>query len=305
MNPGILPPPTQFATMPRGLLGRPTPVPVPDQYWHPDALGWRNRVLRNGGSVSSLATMRAVSQFCWDIESAGLRNRFYRLNLFCGDQLAAALVPLFLAESATAVTRGSTTDTNIGPFVSGDFANTGATAGLKGDGATKSLNTGLNANTITASRAVFGVGVLATDTRVSALFAAAMGLYDTGTSLAYDVELRRTNSDRNCLLGIFNPTSAYGEPVLSAPAAAGNLVCTFPNYYRNAIPTGTIGTAATTYTAAHPIYVFGVNNGASAVTVSRTDARLGWYMIGVDMSQVDVLSFNAAINNFNAALSRR
>lgn len=28
MNPGILTPPTQYATMPRGLLGRPTPVPV-------------------------------------------------------------------------------------------------------------------------------------------------------------------------------------------------------------------------------------------------------------------------------------
>lgn len=30
MNPGILTPPTQYATMPRGLLGRPTPVPVID-----------------------------------------------------------------------------------------------------------------------------------------------------------------------------------------------------------------------------------------------------------------------------------
>lgn len=57
--------------------------------FHPEAQDWRNRVITNGGTVSG-STLTAVSNFCRSIDAAGLRDRFYRLNLFCGTGLSAA-----------------------------------------------------------------------------------------------------------------------------------------------------------------------------------------------------------------------
>ena len=61
---------------------------------HPEAVAWRDAVVDNGGSVSG-ATLAAVSDFCNAIDAAGIRDRFYRLNLFAGTGLNAALVPLY------------------------------------------------------------------------------------------------------------------------------------------------------------------------------------------------------------------
>jgi hypothetical protein len=250
-------------------------------------------------------TMSAVSQFCRRIDAGGLRDRFYRLNLFCGDGLTAALVPLYRAESRTATARGNTTDTNNGPFVSADYNNTGSSSGLKGNGTSKFLNTGIAGNSITASNIHLGVGLLATDTRAAA-FHGAMGTFNSTGSLAYTLEIRRTNSDRNCVAGSFgSPTTAYGEQVQSAALAVGNMLMTFPTLYRNGSATGTTGTAATNYNAAHSIYVFAVNNGASFQTAaSHTDSRFGWYSVGLHMTSAQAVTFHDAIAAFNTALSR-
>lgn len=109
--------------------------------FHPEAQGWRNRVIANGGTVSG-STLTAVSNFCRSIEAAGLRDRFFRLNLFCGTGLSAALVPLYRGQSPSGTQYGNTTDTNNN-FVSGDYVETGSTGGLKGNGSTKAINTGL------------------------------------------------------------------------------------------------------------------------------------------------------------------
>jgi hypothetical protein len=106
---------------------------------HPEAAAWRSAVVANGGSVSA-STMRAVSKFCADIDKAGLRDRFYRLNLFCGSNLNAVLVPLYRGPSRTGTQFGNTTDTNNGPFVSGDYSES---SGLKGNGSSKYLETGV------------------------------------------------------------------------------------------------------------------------------------------------------------------
>ena len=59
-----------------------------------EAQDWINRVYANGGTVSA-TTANAVNTFCEDINAAGIRDKFYRLNLFAGDNLSAALVPLY------------------------------------------------------------------------------------------------------------------------------------------------------------------------------------------------------------------
>lgn len=109
---------------------------------HPDAADWRARAIANGGTVST-ATINAVSRFCTSISNAGIRTLFRRLNLFCGDNLSACLVPLYRGPSATE-TYGNPTDVNAN-FVSGDFTETGTSGGLAtGTGNTnKTLDTGL------------------------------------------------------------------------------------------------------------------------------------------------------------------
>lgn len=109
---------------------------------HHDALDWARRVVTNSGSVSQ-STLRAVSAFCDAIDRAAIRDRFYRLNLFCGTGLNACLVPLFRGPSLGGTQYGNTTDTNNN-FVSGDYNETGASGGLNGNGSTKYLETGLN-----------------------------------------------------------------------------------------------------------------------------------------------------------------
>jgi hypothetical protein len=105
---------------------------------HPEALAWRSAVIANGGTVSA-STMAAVTTFCRSIDSAGLRGRFYRLNLFCGDGLSAVLVPLYRGQSRTGTQYGNTADTNVN-FVSGDYT---LASGLTGNGSNKYLGLAL------------------------------------------------------------------------------------------------------------------------------------------------------------------
>lgn len=116
---------------------------------HPEAAAWRSAVVANGGTVSA-STMKAVSTFCADIDKAGIRGRFWRLNLFAGDSdasLNAVRTPLYRGPSRTGTQYGGTTDTNLN-FVQGDYAETGASGGLKGNGSTKSLNTEFATNNL-------------------------------------------------------------------------------------------------------------------------------------------------------------
>lgn len=84
------------------------------------------RVPANGGTVS-VSTKTAARNFMRDVKSAGLRSKIIRLNLFAGNQLAAAVVPLV-------IDAGGATDV-VGPgsaAFGADWAytETGATAGI-------------------------------------------------------------------------------------------------------------------------------------------------------------------------------
>ncbi len=116
----------------------------PRQTIHPEAADWANRVRTNGGTVSG-TTLSAVDRFVKAIHAAGIRDRFYRLNLFCGNSLAACLVPLFRNTSFGGAVLGSATDTNNN-FISTDYNETVGlhTNGTVGSGTTKFLDTGLS-----------------------------------------------------------------------------------------------------------------------------------------------------------------
>lgn len=267
---------------------------------HPEAQAWATRVTANGGTVSS-TTLAAVSKFCADIQAAGIRDRFYRLNLFCGEQLAAALVPLYRAESSTASVRGNATDTNNN-FVSGDFNNTGSSSGLTGNGTSKFLNTGLLANSITAADAHFGFGLRAVSDTSG--YRSAMGVWN-GLLNIYQSSVRRGDSNRVMSFGrLDTPGTFFGEQANGVNIATGDIVSAYPTMYRNGSAVGTNATGSANYPSGHSIYVLALNNGSTSAAVDHLTGRLNWYSIGLTMTASQVASYTTALSAFNTTLSR-
>lgn len=271
---------------------------------HPDAAAWKNAVVANSGEVSG-STLKAVSDFCRRIDAAGIRDKFYRLNLFCGAGLNAALVPLFRGPSRTGTQYGNTTDTNNGPFVSADFNNTGASSGLKANGTSKYLNTGLAANTFTASDSHLAVGLRATESRAAA-FRTAIGAFN-GSVRSFEIALHGTSSrNGSAFFTRFGTnTDCAGDNIGGATGAlaVGDIIAAYPSMYRNGSATGQTATTSQDYGSAHSIYVF-ANNNANASVINYTDARISWYSVGLTMTADQALSFYNAIAAFNTALSR-
>jgi len=100
----------------------------------PETINWQMAVIANGGSFSRNDS-RAVNYFVTECKRAGIWTLIDRVNLFAGRNLNAALVPVKAA-------LGTSTETNSN-FVEADF---NAAIGLTGNGSTKLLTPGVNAN---------------------------------------------------------------------------------------------------------------------------------------------------------------
>jgi len=308
VNPGILTPPTQFATMPRGLLGRPTPVPMPDfRPAHPDAINWLDRVRRNGGSASQ-QTILAVSQFCEDIEAAGLRRRFLRVNLFCGDQLAAALTPLYLSGSTSPAAIGNQTDTNNGPFVQADYIERGALGGLQGNGATKFLNTGLLQSQITSlndSHASISGTLLETSGDKMALGVYLVSGPDGPWIFTVDTYSAYV-SGRTVRIGTY---ASAGVPSITNPGSSeqhligSRTSSTFLGLYRVGRESASNTAAVNPQALAQSLFVFAANSGTGSAA-NHTAARLRMYSVGLGLTQNQAMAFSSAVIAFNTALER-
>ena len=280
----------------------------PRQTIHPEAGSWAARVVANGGTVSG-TTLSAVDKFCKAIASAGIRDRFYRLNLFCGTGLNAALVPLYRGPSLGGTQYGGTTDTNVGPFFSGDYAETGASGGLVGNGSSKYLDTGLQQQTIgvTGHLSVFArhatysadagpyrmIGTLATsptnqyfymDTRINA---ATYGAGRTGFVFGYGSDTSANQA----------ATLTGGQLMTVNRSSSTDLRC-----YLNDSLFASVATSVTAANVAANMYVFAENRGGSALTFSNM--TFGAYSMGLSMNATQISAYYAAMSAFQAALSR-
>lgn len=273
---------------------------------HHEALDWARRVVTNGGSVSQ-STLRAVSAFCDAIERAAIRDRFYRLNLFCGTGLNACLVPLYRGASFTGTQYGNTTDTNNGPFVSGDYAETGASGGLNGNGTTKYLATGLNP---------YDAGLAETDFHTSGYFK------DTLNASGVFVGSVNSNAQRGVIFhpayltigmyarfgglsnsGIENGTLAARNGHLIGvrrPGGAG-----FRNGANINATSITSGSFAWDSSGASPaLFVFARNDTTASPSAQPFAGRCQAYSIGKGITDAQASSFYTAIQSFQTALAR-
>ena len=264
---------------------------------HPEAASWRTRVVANGGSVSA-TTMQAVDRFCRDIDANGLRSLLWRVNPMAGDNLSAALVPLYRANSSSGAVQGNATDTNDN-FVSGDYD---PASGLLGNGSTKRLNTGLPQNFAdgrhlgmvphtlgsTAFRYYMGAKAAGSNNALFAIFASS----PTTQISAY------TYSDA-AAIGLAGSVTAVARRLhlISNVAGAGN-----SRMYADGVRGGTDGLGHnTTNTGAIGIFAARNDDGTGALF---SNARIAGYTIGRDMTAAQVTTYNAIWTTLLTALGR-
>lgn len=275
---------------------------------HPEAAAWRTAVVANGGSVSA-STMRAVSTFCSAIDSAGIRDRFYRLNLFAGDSdasLNAVRTPLYRGPSRTGTQFGNATDTNAN-FVSGDYSES---SGLKGNGSTKHLLTGLLPSDIgTAQHLAISVSA---DTTVNTFALGCDNAFDAGwTSCVIDflatvtqgggasgLRARGNTASNNGSVSasIFTSANAYRALVTSARTSGAGM-----SMYESGVLSETRSPTYQTFPA-FEFAVFGGNR--KGTIVGRSPVRLSSYSIGLDMTGAQAAAYNTALVAFLTALGR-
>lgn len=273
--------------------------------FHPEAQVWRNAVVGGGGSVST-ATLKAVSDFCKAIDQAGIRSKFRRLNLFCGDSdanLVAVRTPLYRGESRAGTQYGNALDANVN-FVEGDYAETGASGGLLGNGTSKYLNTGFNvdqlpgaANCHIASYIRGTQDIASARTLVGVLFNGVTDRYrlflqlsgSSAPNYGIQTELGKANSAI-----ANNRTNTNGGLILSSRTSTTSLTL-----YDDAVSIGTNTVSTAETTGAAPFFVFARNG-----PVEYYNGRMAGYSIGAGMSGAEATSYYNAMNTFQTALSR-
>jgi hypothetical protein len=259
---------------------------------HAEALDWSLRVAANGGYVND-ATLVAVSEFCNSIDAAGIRDRFYRLNLFCGSNLSAALVPLYRGTSSGGPVIGSAADANTG-FVSGDYVERGNGGGLGknagSSGTTKTLTTGLTTSNLPQfATAHFAAGVQSGSFTSGGFLMGSNG----GTDQHYVYAATNT---WNSQLAASSSEVVYG----SALAGSGRLVTsrtsnTLITTYRN-------GTSVATNTAAANPTVAG--RALNLWTQSTMVGRAYYYSFGNSLTASNVTALDSAFSAFLTAMGR-
>lgn len=250
-------------------------------------LDWRARVLAYGGSVGATG-MRAADGFVKRMRTAGIWPKLHRINLFGGNQLAAAVVPLKVGS-------GSAVDTNFN-FVEGDYTEA---SGLAGNGSSKYLNTGVAVSALTTNDVHLGVYQLASSINTNMI----IGCQGAGGG-----------SQRLSLLVGSGPAPAFsaystGSAVSgSAASVQGHIVGTRTSSSEQAVYAAgaSLATSASTggsTPTATQITVF-VNN-ANGTPSGYSNARLGAYHLGSGLTPADVLEINNALRRAMDAMGRR
>ena len=274
-----------------------------------DAQDWINRVYANGGSVSS-ATAAAVNSLCDSLDASGVRPLMYRMGIFAGSNLNAALVPLYRGPSLGGTQYGGTTDTNnafVG--VGTDYAETGASGGLTGNGTSKYLDTGLTTGTIGFSNG-----------HLSVYHSQASGANQTRTWIG----ARDTNAASNAYLsnGLFSTSAVFGAFSGTSTAnfntggsqtgaAAGHRLlsrttATAMNNYYNAVSQASSATDITGsisgLSSTRSLFVAAYNDQGTAS--QYMNGRIMAYSAGLGLSQLQAEAFYTAMQTFQTALGR-
>jgi hypothetical protein len=253
-------------------------------------------------------TLSAVSKFCAAIASAGIRDRFYRLNLFAGTGLNACLTPLYRSQSLGGTQLGSATDTNVsGLFVNGDYSETTGLFTTSGGG--KHLNTGLTPNDMAlADVQAMHLALAHGPTASSDLDPRPIGANSavdrfqmvltirTAASGSLGVSLGRTNAlnSSNLPIGV-QPSASW---VVSRTSATALVI------YKNGLADTTLATSVTGILSHANAFTVGRVNNAGTIIGDSAALNHRHYSIGGAMTASQVLAYESALAAFRTAVGR-
>ena len=254
----------------------------------PDVDSFLYRVAMNGGTVSS-ATKGFVETFVTATKSTGVWDLLNRINLFCGDSILAASVPL-------KVGNGSKVDALFN-ITAADYSETGLTAGFRGNASNKYLDTGLIPASLPAFNNHLSVFQVVAPSGASTISSHGCG-NSTGDSrfAIFDyINAKTVRSD------FYN--DSVGSTTLGAYSATQNLILvsrTSASYLKlyaldrsitnsNTVPNST----PTTQTVRLLRTEGGWSNGT-----------YGGYSVGVGMTDQNVTDFRTALMAFQTSLGR-
>jgi hypothetical protein len=289
-------------------LARKWGITLAPQVSNLDAQDWVNRVYANGGTVST-ATANAVNSFCDSIDAAGIRDRFFRLNLFAGTGLNACLVPLYRGQSRTGTQFGNTTDTNVGPFVSGDYAENDGLLGATSPG--KYLRTGISPDDVGVATGHLSTGVKAS---AASDFALAIGANNSGSTERFNLLSANTNAFQGNAITDFMAQSRWGGTSGTVYATAGSAVrpsglyiftrtsSTRTDFYLAGVSVANSTASVTPGANANEFYVMAQNINGSPNFTGSTRAR--GYSIGASLSGAQAAAYDAAWTAMQTALGR-
>lgn len=269
---------------------------------HPEAAAWRSAAVANGGSVST-TTMRAVDAFCRSIDAAGLRSKMVRVNLMCGSNLNAVLVPLYRATSRTGTQLGNATDTSDN-FTNDHYAEN---SGLVGNASNRRLFTGLARSSVSSSASLHA-GVFA-HTRGTGAFRQYIRCDFNGTAFnltsidcrANPANVAFANNSSASTGATADTAHAAKDLIIGCVSAAGaNLLRMYIN--GTSVGTGT-GTDSSSNTARFALFArFREDNSGWDF---HSDARIGGYTIGLNLDDTESSAYATIWDTFLKELGRR
>lgn len=287
---------------------------------HPDVQLWLNNISLNGGSASS-GTISALNTFCNSIDSAGLRSKFYRLNLFCGDNLNSALVPLYVSTNWLSPSYGfSDYDRNFN-FTNSDYYETGSSAGLTSSGAdptqqlvgTKYLDTGFFPSMVgPAGSLIDNLHIAATvsTTAISAAFQSILYATNSYVDLWWlgiqllsgyaNVRASITQASSNGINAQLSPLSTG----LVSPAThliSSRLTTTDFRVYQAGSQLGSTNTTPITVTLTQPTPTFLLFRQSAGY---YSNLRLSDYSFGKGLTSSEASSYSSILQTFKNSLSR-
>jgi hypothetical protein len=274
-------------------------ITLAPQVSNADAQDWINRVYSNGGTVST-STAAAVNTFCDDIDAAGIRDRFFRLNLFCGNSdsaLAAVRTPLYRGQSLGGTQFGNLTDVNAGNlFAPADYSEGN---GLTGNGSSKYLQTGLASSAfITGGNARSHLAVYKrTSTNSGVLLSA------RSTTLGNTWEFGAGGNLLGGGTGSFPVPSTHDSLIGITRTNSTDLV----SFRRTSLATANAASASVTGTSI-PFAVFARNDQSTDTNAYSTNLfsnqTLAAYSIGIGLDATQIAAYDAAMQAFQTALGR-
>lgn len=253
-----------------------------------DAVKYFNNITTNGGTIS--ATSKAyINKFVIQMKAAGLWSLMTEIYPLMGNNLAAAMVKLKYSTTAFMTNHN---------FVSGDYVETGAGAGLTGDGSTKYVDTAFQLSTNYSSLGIYRNKIGTATNGID------FGNYQVTSTLSYFI--RSFNNGTNSSLQGANYTS---DSVTATPGSyiteRGSNGSAFTYIYKNGVFVQQV-TQSFGSTPSCTGLLLGLNsrNGSVNTPTQFSNATICFAFYGTSLTAAQVASINTLMTALQTSLGR-